>query len=281
MLPKEEFVEQAYLFKALGERMETGHTVQELLRFVREEVLATTKLPMAIDFLLSELNHAGKMSTAMHRLTHYFAPFQAFLIGESEKDTGRFDTVSAFSILEGEARLRSEEIGPVGLFFYQFEAVCRHHLRYDHGLVAMSNDPMYDDAWKKWILNSRTQIEAVGIADLVYVNSEYYLQQQQQHQHDEFEGPEHVLFGVREGRIALANRTKDASYLFAALQRQMGYPPVPQKKRRDETIDLVPKLLKRVDQLELRIKLMEDEGRSSGIDLSQFYDPKKMPKLDD
>ena len=50
ILLSEEYVEQAYLFKALMERGSADEPVQELLGYLREEVLATTKLPMAIDF---------------------------------------------------------------------------------------------------------------------------------------------------------------------------------------------------------------------------------------
>ena len=34
-----------------------------------------------------------------------------------------------------------------------------------------------------------------------------------------------MLFGEKEGKIAWANRKKDPLYLFAALQRHLGYPP--------------------------------------------------------
>ncbi len=59
MLDREEYVEQAYLFKALGERMRENHTTQDLLQWIKEEILSTTRLPMAIDYLAAELKHAG------------------------------------------------------------------------------------------------------------------------------------------------------------------------------------------------------------------------------
>ena len=59
VLPREEYIEQAYLFKALQGRLTTNEPVQEILVQIREEVLSTTKLPMAIDFLLAEVRHVG------------------------------------------------------------------------------------------------------------------------------------------------------------------------------------------------------------------------------
>ena len=55
----------------------------------KEEILSTTRLPMAIDFMTSELKHAGVFSTAMAKLSHYFTPFQTFIVAqaESERDT--------------------------------------------------------------------------------------------------------------------------------------------------------------------------------------------------
>ena len=68
-LPSEEYVEQAYLFRAMSQRMTPTDPVQDMLGHLREEILATTKLPMAIDYLLAELNHVGTMSTAMGKLS--------------------------------------------------------------------------------------------------------------------------------------------------------------------------------------------------------------------
>ena len=50
-LDREEYVEQAHFFQVLGERMAENVPAMEVLASVREEVLATTKLPLAIDFL--------------------------------------------------------------------------------------------------------------------------------------------------------------------------------------------------------------------------------------
>ena len=279
MLPKEEYIEQAYLFHGLNNRLDSSDPVQTVMKHLRDEVLATTKLPMAIDYLLAELTHLGVMSTAMKKLSHYFTPFQSFLIEAAEDDQGRFDMRRALLILEYEARFRSDNATPVGLFFFQFETLCQNHLDYDYGLNAMSSDPIFNDQWKRWILSLRHKLGIVGIADLVYLFSELYVQRQKQIVDDiSFDEeiaqelmPDAVLFGEREGRIALANRNKDPLYLFSALQRQLGYPSVPKPKKKDPNDELIPKLVRQLERMETRMKLLEDEQRDKGIDLSKFY----------
>src|SRR5689334_15344726 len=141
MLEREEYVEQAYLFRVIGERIPDNVPVQEILQFVKQELLATTKLPLAVDYLLAELRHTGMMATAMERLGHYFTPFQTYVIEEAESDRGRFDIRTAVEILQFEAEYRAAGKGPQGLFMYQFECLCRNRLRYDPGLGAMAKDP--------------------------------------------------------------------------------------------------------------------------------------------
>ena len=79
-----------------------------------------------------------------------------------------------------------------------------------------------------------------------------------------------LLFGEKEGKIAWANRQKDPMYLFAALQRHLGYPFAPRLKRPDETREQIPLILRRLERLELRIKLLEEESRE-GLDITKFY----------
>ena len=59
LLDRDEYVEQAHFFRALGERLPQNMPVQDLFSQLRNEVLSTTKLPMALDFLLGELKHRG------------------------------------------------------------------------------------------------------------------------------------------------------------------------------------------------------------------------------
>jgi hypothetical protein len=266
-LPPEEYIEQAWLFGGLKTRLATNEPVQLLLAHLRQEILATTKLPMAIDYMLAELNHSGSMSVAMRKLDHYFAPFQAWIMSAAEDERGRMDMLTAMSILEHEARYRAEITVAAALFFFQLEVLCRHRLSYDEGLAAMAGDPFYDA--DTWLITVRNKIGFVDVADLIYVHSTFYREAGE----GEAAGVRVVLFGEKEGRIALANRRRDPLYLFAALQRQLKYPPVPAPPRADPTVDLLPRLARRVEQMEMRLKLLEEEQRETGIDLSRFMQP--------
>lgn len=292
-LGREEYIEQSHFFRSLAERLAENVPAQEVLQSIREEVLATTKLPLAIDFLLGELRHLGVLGPAMARLPHYFTPFQTFVVQESENERLRFDLRIGLEILRREAEYRAESPSRQGVFLYQFEAISRNRLGYDRGLEAIALDPTFDNVWRDWIRQVRRQIGMVDLADLIYVYSEYYWQRQnadaaralsrdaERSANDSEptapeiiieapDKPELALFGEREGRIALANRRKDPLYLFASLHRQLGYPEVPRPKP-DEGGQLhLPQLARRLEQLEMRIKLVEDEQRG-GIDLTKFY----------
>jgi hypothetical protein len=266
-LGREEYVEQSHFFESLAQRLRQNVPMQEVLVSVREEVLATTKLPMAIDFLLAELRHAGILGSAMERLEHYFTPFQVFVVQEAEAERRRFDLRVGLELLQREAEYRADAPTRQGLFLYQFEALCRNRLGYDRGLEAIARDPAFDGVWRDWIRTVRRQIGMVDLADLVYVHSEYYRQRAER---EAEETPGVALFGEREGRIALANRRKDPLYLFASLARQLGYPEVPRPEVADPDQVLVPLLARRIEQMEARIKLLEDEQRG-GLDLTKFY----------
>lgn len=278
MLPREEYVEQAYFFRILLERIGQNLPLQELLEQVKYELLASTKLPMAIDLLLAELKHHGQMHTGMLMLKHYFVPFQTFLIAEAERDTGRFDYRTALRILAAESQYRSsEQLNPQGLFFFQFEAVSRNRLNYDRGLLAMSEDPCFPAEWQAWILILRRQLGLIDLADMIYVRSQLYLDRRNRFGDNEPEAP--VLFGLAEGKIANANRRKDPLFLFAAMQRHLGYPGVPRLEPIDPLPSLVPQLQRRIERLESRIKLIEEEQRG-GLDITKFYG-KPLPPGDD
>lgn len=263
MLPTEEYVEQVYFFRVVRERMQEAMSTQDLLAAVRQEILATTQLPYAIDFMTVELKHTGGFATAMHRLPHYFTPFQTFVVAEAEREDGRFDFRIALEILEREAEYRAKGASPQGIFLYQFETLCRNRLGYDYGLEAIAGDPMFDDDWREWILTVRRQVGLVDFADMLYVRSELYRQKRRK-----AEKP--ILFGEKEGRIALANRHKDPLFLFAALERHLGYPTVPRPKPEDRQKYILPALERKVERMESRIRLLEEELRG-GINLAKFY----------
>lgn len=271
LLDREEYIEQAYLFRAMGERLQQNVATQDLLVSVKEEILSTTKLPLAIDYMASELKLTGVFSTAMSKLSHYFTPFQTFIVAQAESERGRFDFTVAMEILHREADYRSKQPAAQGLFLYQLETLSRNRLRYDHGLEAMAGDPVYDDDWREWLKVVRSQIGLVDLADLIYVRSQFYLRQRER---DGFgsEPEKPVLFGEKEGKIALAHRRKDPLWFFAALQRHLGYPEVARNKPVINERLVVEGLARRLERLETRIKLLEEEQRG-GIDLTKFYQP--------
>ncbi|MEX2187058.1 MAG: hypothetical protein WD875_09705 [Pirellulales bacterium] len=288
MLEREEYVEQSYFFRSMIERMALSESAQELLKSLRDEVLSTTKLPMALEFMAAELRLTGTLHTAMGKLPHYFTAFQTYLMAEAERATGRFDFRTALEILRREADYRAAGTTPQGMFLYQFECLCRNRLGYDRGLEAIASDPIFDENWRSWIETVRRQAGFVDFADLIYVRSELYARQQAQRNAadtadiddtdtDDSEAADSaaspskaVLFGEKEGRIALANRRKDPLYLFAALQRQLGYPTVPRPMPPSESPNAIPALQRQLQRLETRMKLLEEEHRG-GIDITKFY----------
>ena len=183
MLDRDEYIEQAYFYRTVHERMQQGMSTQELLGAVRHEVLSTTKLPFAIDFMLDELRLTGEFATAMAKMPHYFTPFQTFAVAEAEKPEGRFDFRTGLEVLRREVEYRAGEPTRQGMFLYQFETLCRNRLGYDRGLGAMADDPIFDADWREWILTVRHQI---GLFDLAELRM----------------GQAHVVVGLPERRIA-------------------------------------------------------------------------------
>jgi hypothetical protein len=256
MLDREEYIEQAYLFRSFGERVTAGIAAQEALAAIGQEVLATSKLPLAIGYLVSELKLVGTLSTALARLPHYFTAFQTFVFAAAEDEGGRFDIRIALAMLEREATYRAEGASPQGLFFYRFECLSRNRLDYGRGLAAVAADDIFDADWKSWIEMVSRQVGLIDLADLVFVRSPEYWR---------LEKREALLAGKQEPE-------PDPLFFFAALQRQLGYPSVPRVKPAAPSDESPAMLARRLERLEMRIKLLEEEGRG-GIDLSKF-DPK-------
>lgn len=268
LLDREEYIEQAYFFRVFRERLAHQLAAQEILERLDQEILSTTRLPLAIQFLAAELKHSGILASGFARLPHYFTSFQTFVIGQAEKEGLRFSMEMALSVLEREAKYRAENPTPPGLFVYQFEAISRNRLGYDDGLTAMAGDPMYDPVWRDYLGMVRRQIGAVDFGDLVYVRSELYVQDERRRD-PSYTPPVPPLFGEKEGKIARANRGRDPLYLFAALQRQLGYPEVPRPQERDDVETKLKLFEEKIKQLEARLRLVEGEVKGN-VDLSQF-----------
>ncbi|MGL4943829.1 MAG: hypothetical protein ACRC46_11645 [Thermoguttaceae bacterium] len=263
MLEREEYIEQAFFFEAFRARLEEGLATQEILLQLHSEILVTSKLLMAVDFLRTDVKLTGSVADAMRKIPHYFTSFQAYTMGETENATGRFDVRIALQVLAREAEYRSSDRCSVqGVFFYQLETICHNRLGYEHGLTAVAADPIYDAAWRDWIDILQRQLGLIELADMIYVRSEAYARRD-----DEPDVP--VLFGKREGRIAHATRKRDPSYLFAALARHLGYPTVPRAVRPTDDAHDFRHLQRRIELLDNRLQLLEEEARG-GIDLNRI-----------
>lgn len=271
LLDREEYIEQAYFFRVFRERLDDNLPAQEILSRVHREILATTKLPYAIEFLSAEIQHTGRLSDGMARLVHYFAPFQAYVMSRAEEDKSKFDQKLALDVLAAEAEYRSRDPTLPGLFVFQFECLSRNRLGYDKGLLAMSQDPAFTDPWREWILKVRNQLGTIELADLIYFTSESFVEERRRQLRDSTFQPDYpILFGAKEGRIACANRGRDPLYMFGALQRQLSYPAVPRRRAVSGPEKEIPILSAKIQQLEKRLQLLEQEQKGD-LDISQFY----------
>src|SRR5262249_7494413 len=132
----------------------------------------------------------------------------------------------------------------------------------------MAQDPLYDEKWRDYLKKVQQQVGVIDFADLVYLRSELYVTEQQR-KDSGYEPPVPPLFGAKEGKIARASRGRDPLYLFAAWQRQLGYPEVPRPRTPDDTASKIETLKAKVRELEQRLRLVESEVRGK-IDLSEF-----------
>lgn len=271
LLEREEYIEQAYCFRSYRERLDSNLPAQDILATIGEEVLATTKLPLALDFLKGEILLNGKISDGMKRLSHYFTPFQAFVMQRAEEDRARFDQKTALTILERQANYMANKPIAAGLFVFQFECIARNRLGYNQGMKAIADDPVYTPEWRDWILKARHQLGSTDFADLIYYRSEHFVNERNRRSRKAKPRPSYpILFGVEEGRIAKANRGKDPLFMFAALQRQLGHPAVPRARAAPAVPPIHPALEQRLQRIEARLKIMESEVKDE-FDLSQFY----------
>lgn len=272
VLDREEYVEQAYFFRTFRERVALNVPSQEVLATIDRELLSTTRLPMAVQFLATEMNHAGLLGAGFGRLTHYFHPFQAFVVRQAEDEKRRFAIETALLVLEREAEYRANNPTRSGLFVFQFETICRNRLGYDEGITAMADDPFFDADWNAYLHVVRKQVGVIDFADLLYYRSEFAVQEMRR-KNPAFEPAVPILLGEKEGKIAKASRGRDPLFLFAALQRQLNYPEVPRGKVRSDEATKVEILENKVRELEARLKLLESEARAGPIDLSQLGKP--------
>jgi hypothetical protein len=268
-LDREEYIEQAYCFRAFRERLDDNLPSQEILGSLSEELLATTNLPKAMDFLRGEILHNGRLSPGMARLGHYFTAFQTFVMSRAEEERSRFDQKTALLVLERVAEYLAGNPTPAGLFIYQFECIARNRLGYERGMKAIADDPFFDKAWRDWILKVRLRLGSTDFAQLIYYRSEQYVEERRK-RNATYKPSYAILFGLKEGRIAKANRGKDPLYMFAALQRQLGHPAVPRVRAVDPVPIIHPALEQRLQRIETRLKILDSEVKGD-FNLSEFY----------
>src|SRR5438876_9366780 len=103
----------------MRERLASNMATQEILEHIHEQILSTTRLPYAIQFLATELKHTGLLSSGFARLPHYFTPFQTFVLRQTEQDPVRISIETALLVLEREAEYRSGKPTAPGLYIYQ------------------------------------------------------------------------------------------------------------------------------------------------------------------
>ena len=199
------------------------------------------------------------------------------MVRQTEADQVRFDMQTALLILEREASYRAGSPVPSGLFVYHFESICRNRLGYEDGLRSVAADPFYSPEWQDYAEWLRRQVGMIDFADLIYVRSDLYVQDQRR-QRPDYVPPLPALFGEKEGKIAKANHGRDPLYLFAALQRQLNYPEVPRPKPADDLNSRLIALQAKQRETEQRLRLLESEVRGQ-IDLSQFARPEILSDL--
>jgi hypothetical protein len=278
-LDRDEYVEQAYFFRLFRERILENVPAQDILARAHEELLSTTKLPLAAQFLAAEIRHAGVLGPAFERLAHYFTPFQAFLVRMAEDEKRKFPMTTALLVLEREAGYKAKNVSPPGLFVFHFETIARNKLGYDDGLKSSAGDTLFDENWKKYIGLVRSSAGTFDFCDLVYLRSELFVEDERRTRPD-YVPPVEPIFGIKEGKIAKASRGRDPLFLFAALQRQLDYPEVPRPRKRDDLEGTIFKLEAKVRELEARMRILEAEARGT-FDPTQFGKPEMFRDVKD
>ena len=142
-------------------------------------------------------------------------------------------------------------------------------------MAAIAADPLYaadpqGEAWAEWMRALPHKIGMTDFGELIYRRSEQYAADQRRQTGDaDWEPTQPPLFGEQEGRIAKANRGRDPLYLFAALQRQLGYPKVPRVERKSREYAIDPAIELRFQQIEAKLLMLENEQKGT-LDLGDF-----------
>ncbi|MGV2338980.1 MAG UNVERIFIED_CONTAM: hypothetical protein LVR18_34855 [Planctomycetaceae bacterium] len=116
-----------------------------------------------------------------------------------------------------------------GLFIYQLECIrAEPLLGYADGLKAMSEDPLYGDDWRRWILRLQSELGTLELAELVFrVSEHFYTGRARQAAGWRTVSVVWCCLVSRRAGLLAATSAVMPLYLFAALQRGLGYPSVP------------------------------------------------------
>ncbi|MGL6097263.1 MAG: hypothetical protein ACRC7O_15875 [Fimbriiglobus sp.] len=268
---RDECVEQTYFFRNLRGQLADNVAAQDAVARIGDELLTTTRLPMAVAFVATELRHSGLVSSGFLKLPHYFTPYQAFVVQQAEDERRRFTMPTALLVLEREAEYKAGTPTPAGLFVYQFESIARNRLGYEPGMTAVAGDPLYGPEWKAYLELVRLQVGVFDFADLVYLRSDLYVTEQRRLDPG-YNPPVPPLYAEKEGKIAKASRGRDPLYLFAGLQRQLGYPEVARIKPKDTINAKMDGYDAKIREMEARLRMLEAEQRGT-FDPTQFAKP--------
>ena len=268
-LDREEYIEQAYCFRTFRERLDDNTPAQEILRSLSEELLATTNLPKAVDFLRGEILHAGRISPGMARLSHYFTPFQTFVMSRAEEERSRFDQKTALLALERLAEYLAGMPTPAGLFIYQFECIARNRLGYDRGMKAIADDPFYDKTWRDWILKARLRLGTTDFGQLIYYRSEQYLAERRKRT-PAYKPSYPILFSVQEDGSPRPTGGRIRCTCSPRCSGKSAIPRAPRLRAKEPGPIIHPALEQRLQRIETRLKILDSEVKGE-FDLSEYY----------
>ena len=262
-LDREEYVEQAYFFQTLRERMQQDMSTQDLLVAIRQEILATTMLPFALDFMAGELRLTGGFATAMARLPHYFTPFQTYVVGEAEKAEGRFDFRIALEILQREVEYRA-----AGRRRKASSSISSRPSAATAWATTAAWRPsppiaIFDENWREWILTVRRQ---VGLIDF----GRHDLRPQRALSQDAGEGREADPVRRKGGANRAGQSPQGSALSVFGAAAALGLSERAAAAARGHAAISSARLQQRVDRLETRVEAFEEELRG-GINLSRFY----------
>ena len=159
VLDREEYIEQAYFFRTLRERLATNLPAQEVLERVPRGDPLDHPAPLRhpVPGHRAEAHRAARLGVRPPAALLHAVPG---VRGAARPRTRGCDSAceAALLVLEREAAYRADKPTPPGLFVYQFETLSRNRLGYDDGLRCLAGDPLYDQDWRGYLEMVRQQL---------------------------------------------------------------------------------------------------------------------------